>query len=649
MALQSTTKIRLYTSAQKESEVLSFLQERGVMEVTPVDAEISRTDVCHSAEFASAKLDFAIRYLTPFAPAKKGMRNAVLGEKIEISEKEAQEKISGYDWEAITAKVSALESEKNDATREAFEIKTALSALEKFEGVDTESREGTFAPSFFVIPVKGASDFVEEVKNLSKFLEISEVARTESSISFIVFARVTEKNQIISFLSQYKGSEISLPVGKSPAQQISSLQDSLFAAEKTLEQNKKETESLVSEIDTLKVCYDQFASQKEVDDVRRGVEKTSFVSMIEGWVETEALVSVKKDLESRFGSVEIEEIEKGEKEKSPVALKNSAAVQPFEVVTNMYGTPGENEIDPTPFLAPFFVVFFGLCLTDAAYGMLLAVAMGALLAAKLPLDLGAKKMITLLFYAGLSTVFFGILFGGWFGIDPSASFVPEFLTYVNASGETMFLGQVVNPAKDLVAKIAPLVLLGGVIHLLLGVALKGYVAWKNNNKWDTIMVSIPTILTIVSGLLLAVASSGAILADSTELLKNITLVFFGIMTIGIMKSGGPITWFMDVTGWLSNTLSYARLFALGLATGVVAQVFNTVAFTIGEMMPAGVSIVVIIFILLFGHTLNIALNLLGAFVHSGRLQFVEFFGQFLDGGGKYFSPLKKVNRFIHKG
>lgn len=649
MALQSTTKIRLFVFSQKEEEVLSFLQEKEVLEVVAVKGE-KRTDVSHFAEFSAAKIDFAIRYLSSFAPQKKGLRNMVLGQKLELSEKEAHEKISGFDWSEVVEKVSALESAKNDIVRGIDESKTALRALEAFEGVEETATEGEFSSSFFVLPVKGAAAFQSQVEGLSDYLDISEVSRSETSVSFVLFARDAEKKSVILLLSQLKGSEIELEQGVSPAQKILGLHEKISLLSQEKEENTRLTQELSVNVDALKVCYDKFSSEKEVNAARRGVQKGDFVSVLEGWVVSQELEGLKKSLSGTFGAVEIEEIEKEAKEKSPVLLKNNKVIEPFEVVTNMYGTPGENEIDPTPFLAPFFVVFFGLCLTDAAYGLMLTLAMGAILSVRLPLEYGVKKMITLLFYAGVSTTAFGVLFGGWFGIDPNSDIVPSALTYVanTNTGELMFLGQVVNPAADLVSKIAPLVLLGGVIHLLLGVLLKGVVAWKNGNKWDTLMVSIPTIVTIVSGVLLAVSASEIAFVEQGEVLKNIVVAAFVVMTVGIMKSGGPITWFMDVTGWLSNTLSYARLFALGLATGVVAQVFNTVAFTIGGMMPTGIDILVIVFVLLFGHTLNIALNLLGAFVHSGRLQFVEFFGQFLGGGGRYFSPLKKVNQFMHR-
>jgi V/A-type H+-transporting ATPase subunit I len=644
VALQSISKVRVFVPSQKEEKVLSFLQEKGLMEFVSVKSEL-RVDIDHSAEFAVAKLDFAIRYLGEYTEKKKGMRNAVLGEKVEVSEEKKQEIVSSFDWESVVSSVAKIESGRNDIVRELLESKLALSALGDFGAVDIASKEGDFSPSFFVLPLKGAEKFEEDVKNISPYLELLKVDSSEKNVSFVLFAQREVRDEVLILLSQYKGSEIVLEEGLSPALKMKKLAERIDALELQLKENEELARGMTENIYNLKVVYDFFDAQKDVRGVLRGVEKTDFISVLEGWIEENRISEIKNALGKEFGAVEIERLALKEGESAPVLLKNASMIEPFEVVTNMYGAPQSNELDPTPFLAPFFVVFFGLCLTDAAYGLMLASAMGAVLLANLPIDLGVKKMVKLLFFSGLSTAFFGVLFGGWFGISPEA--VSSSLTYVNASGETMFLGQIVNPTADLVDKIAPLILLGGLLHLLLGVGMRGYLALKNNNKWDMWMVSLPTIVTISLGVLAIIGGMFGLSESFQSVLMNVIVVSFAIMTIGIMKSGGPITWFMDVTGWLSNTLSYARLFALGLATGIVAQVFNTVAFTIGGMMPTGIDILIIVLIIVFGHTLNIALNLLGAFVHSGRLQFVEFFGQFLEGGGRYFSPLKKRSRFIY--
>ena len=644
MALQSTTKIRLFVSSQKEEEVLSFLQEREVLEVVPVLSEL-RTDVSHQAEFSVAKIDFAIRYLSPFAPEKKGLRNAVLGEKIEISSEDVSKKISGFNWEDVVSRVSALESEKNDATRELLEAKTALRALSAFKGVDTESVEGLYSSSFFVLPVKGAAAFESGVRELSPYLEINEVARTDATVSFVLFAQEKEMISATTLLSQLRGSEIAVEKGVSPAHKISGLENQIAQLEYLLDKNKEEAVRLALDLDSLKMCSDFFSSQKEVNIARRGIQSGSFVSFIEGWVETTRLESLKKEISLQFGAVEIEEIEKGEKEIERVVLDSSPVMAPIMEVTKMFGTPKIEEVDPTPYYAFFFILFFGFCLTDAGYGIILALSTWILLSLKLPFEKTMEDMIRLFFYGGLSTIVMGILFGGWLGLTPDQ--VPEMLTYVTDDGKRMFLGQIFDPMTDLVGKIMPLAYILGILHLSLGVFLSGLIKWKSGNKNRMLFVSLPLISSFVFASLTWVAG---IAVFEYAFYASLLLSMWGLGESGnpfirMLKGFGGLL--NETLGWFSNILSYSRLFALGLATGIIAMSFNIVAITMGDMIPGILGWAVMILVLLFGHSLNIALNVLGAYVHSSRLQFVEFFGMFLEGGGKRFNPLRKVCRFRH--
>lgn len=640
MALVDIVKVRLYSHNSYAKEVLGFLQEKQSFEIIAQKEGIGGTD----SEYMKADLAFAIKFLSPYANKKGGIRGAFLGDKIEVSKNEAKKMVAACDWKGVVKKVKDLEVEKNDLVRSIADIAVEINILEGWEEVEV-MKGGQFEASFFRIHQKDTDQFESEVSKITDLLDVEVVSVHSNEVYYSVIAKKSDMDQVQRIMQEVKGEEITLPEGK-VQDRVLDLRKQKKAKEAKLQENKEVVYENAAHINGLKASYDYCESSQVIEEVMQAPQELSSLCVLEGWMVKSDIAGLQSSIEKKWSAIDIEEVEPEEGEKPPVMLKNNSAMSPFEVITGMYGAPQPHEIDPTPFLSVFFVIFFGLCLTDAAYGMILTVAMAAILISKMPIDKGMKEMIKLLLYAGLSTVFFGILFGGWFGIDPNASFIPEFLTYA-VDGGRMFLGQVVSPAKDLVTKIAPLVLLGGVLHLLLGVVLSGYVALKNNNKWDAFMVALPTFITIGVGVLMALTAKGFLPAELSPILKNIVIGGFAVMTVGIMKSGGPIQWFMDVTGWLSNTLSYARLFALGLATGVVAQVFNTVAFTIGGMMPTGLDIVVIIVIILFGHTLNIALNLLGAFVHSGRLQFVEFFGQFLEGGGRYFAPMKKSTRYIY--
>jgi len=264
---------------------------------------------------------------------------------------------------------------------------------------------------------------------------------------------------------------------------------------------------------------------------------------------------------------------------------------------------------------------------------------------RLPLDKTLLNMIRLFMYGGISTFIMGVLFGGWFGLTVDQ--VPEMFTYVNDDGKRMFLGQIFDPMTDLISKIMPITYFLGLVHLSLGLYLSGLISWKAGDKNRMLFVSLPMIFSFVFASLVWVVGLQIFTAP---FYISLILTMWGLGGDGnpifrILK--GALSLLNESLGWFSNILSYSRLFALGLATGIIAGAFNIVAITMGGMVPGVLGWVIMLFVLAFGHTLNIALNVLGAYVHSSRLQFVEFFGMFLEGGGKILKPLRKVCRFRH--
>ncbi|HID91596.1 TPA: hypothetical protein EYP45_00535, partial [Candidatus Peregrinibacteria bacterium] len=187
MALKSTTKIRLFVSSEQEKEVLSFLQENEVMEITSSRKE-QRKDVSHDAEFSVSKLDLAIKYLSSFVEKKPGLRNTVLGEKIEVSEVEVNSVLSSFDWNTIVEKVTNLEIKSTDTLRELSEVKNQLVPFSVFENCEILNLLGRFSPLFFSAPTRNIEKIQEEVLKISKELDLSIVEKGERVTAFVVFA-----------------------------------------------------------------------------------------------------------------------------------------------------------------------------------------------------------------------------------------------------------------------------------------------------------------------------------------------------------------------------------------------------------------------------------------------------------------------------
>lgn len=306
----------------------------------------------------------------------------------------------------------------------------------------------------------------------------------------------------------------------------------------------------------------------------------------------------------------------------PVYTENKLPVTPFEMVTNLYSVPASNGIDPNNVVAPFHAMFLGLMMGDVGYGILLA--LGGFFFRKKATG-GAKKLGGVIMYGGIASIIWGVLLGSYFGdVGTRLGIKPLLL----------------NPMED------PVTMLGlslglGFIHIMVGMGVKAYMLIKEKKYldavfdigfWYLLLVGLPLIALFPWGKYLALVGAGGLLLTAGREKKNI----FGKLMGGLGSLYG-------ITGYLSDILSYSRLFALLLSSAVVAMVFNQIAAMMGTSI-IGYVFAAIIFVI--GHTFNLFIGGLGAFVHGSRLIYVEFFSKFYMGGGHAFDPLHKVTKYI---
>ena len=293
-----------------------------------------------------------------------------------------------------------------------------------------------------------------------------------------------------------------------------------------------------------------------------------------------------------------------------------------------------------------------MMLSAAAYGLIVAAVCGILVWKFPRMSAGMRKSLKLFFYCGLSTVVWGVLFGGYFG------------NIVDIVSEKFFGRTITPPALWFVPLNEPMKLLlysllFGVIHLFTGLAIKGYLCIRDRKYMDFFCDVVLWFMLLIGLILMLLPSSlFASIAQMTIVfpaaLNTLAKVLAAAGAIGIVLMSGRSNKnpalrialgaydLYNITGWLSDVLSYSRLLALGLATGVIASVINQM----GSMLPNNViGVVFFIIIFLVGHSMNLAINLLGAYVHTNRLQFVEFFGKFYEGGGRPFHPFKENTKY----
>ena len=385
-------------------------------------------------------------------------------------------------------------------------------------------------------------------------------------------------------------------------------------------------------ISDLKAAQHQVHSQIEFSKVVLSTDALADnkLMLLEGWIPSERLPEMTEYL--RTQEVYYETAAPTPEDDVPILLENKGFFRLFEPIMRLYMLPKYNELDLTPFFAPFFMLFFGLCLGDSGYGlfMLLAVTLYRLFAKKLSASM--KPILTLVQILGASTMVCGLLTGTCFGFNLYDIQVPFFQTLketISLDNQQMF----------------NLSLILGGVQIIFGMILKAV----NQTIQFGVKYAIATIgwILILVSTAVAFAAPGLMAMGGTVHL--ILLAIGGLMAYlynspdkNIFVNIGLGLWdsYNMATGLLGDILSYVRLFALGLSGGILASVFNSLAVGMSpDNVIAGPIVMVLIFVI--GHAINIFMNVLGAMVHPMRLTFVEFFKNAgYEGGGKEYNPFK---------
>ena len=424
------------------------------------------------------------------------------------------------------------------------------------------------------------------------------------------------------------------PTTHPPSLRLGRYRERIRAAEAAISDLKAKIAALAPARDELLFLIDYMSMKIERYDILKDVLFSRKTVAIEGFCPKKYAGRVKTAIEKNVTAhIEIRDPEEGED--VPVLLKNNAFVSPVEDITASYSLPGPGEVDPNPVMAFFYYLFFGMMLSDAGYGVLMVIAILYLLIFRKPEGAPRKNLLKFL-YCGLSTILWGALFGSWFG---NIVYVVSGTFFGHAvSLNPVWFDPVQNP---LLLLILSLVL--GFLHVLAGMGIKFYTLWKNGHRGDAIM-DVGFWWTVFAGILLILS---AMVFPSLPILQAIGMWVAIAGAAGLVatqgrssphvagKIMGGIASLYSITGYFSDILSYSRLMALGLVTGIIATVVNTIG-AIGGRSIGGVLLFIVVF--LFGHAINIGINALGAYVHGNRLQYVEFFGKFYEGGGRPFKP-----------
>lgn len=698
MAIAELKKIFLIGHITIEESLINTLEYLGVMQITEAkEAFDELKDDTFSPQKISLKetaenldqLEYLIKYIEKYLP-RPGLLTRLSRGKVVLSKNELAETLATIKIDKIYTKVRNLEKNIQDLDTKKTKLQTQLLELTPWLVVKVNLAEITSTKRVNITPgiikERNLTKFKEEIFDVSEYSHIEEI-NTDKGLKHLILYYLNDfSSDLLEIFRKYEFNVISYPkLGVTPGGIARRINRELKFIDQKEQKLTKEAKELTKYYHKLISLYDYYQDIKKKYEVRDYLVRTQNAFCLSGWIVADALDRARQKLEAEFKELEILIFDPGENEQVPVLLKNKKLIQPFEMLTNLYGQPYYNELDPTPFLAPFFILFFGLCLSDAGYGLLLMTISGlSLWKFKKGLTETSRRFFGLFLLGGLSTFICGAMMGGWFGVTVK--------------------WQLFDPVKDIIVFFA-LAFGLGVIQIFTGLAIKMYENIKKDNLTSAIFNQFLWIVVITSLIILGTVKmkvlpthwemlakvgmvGGAVaivLFQGRQADKNVTgwnlyqvlwLVLIGSLTIWILRILEPAGKYVSywciasivflgrkniknifsrvglglyslygISGFFGDILSYSRLVALGLGSGIIGMVVNQMASS-ATGAPIYISIFLVPLILILGHGFNFSINLLGSFVHPLRLQYVEFFTKFYQAGGKVFKPFRQEHKYI---
>lgn len=663
MAVLQMQKVSICALKKDRKAVLEKLQRMKVMEISQVEEEDSGFTVMDTRqermelEKTASVADQALEILDRYAPEKKSMFSALEGKAL-IEHKDYQSVMARKEELFHTVRrIVALDKETAEQKAGIVKLENSIENLTPWLKLHVPMNDGGTRCTALLIgtmPLATLEEIYQMVAQDAPEIEGVDISVIHSDRDIVYLAAICLRQDAEKLEEALRGHGFARPSqiwDKEPAQMKEELEQDTLTCKKRILEIEKEVRSLAKEREAIRVLADDYRVRADKYEVLGRLPQSERTFLIKGYAPVRDTGRI-EELEKQFTCV-VDMEEAGEDEEVPTLLSNNSFSASMEGIVESYGLPKKGEFDPTTIMSFFYVFFFGMMLSDAAYGAIIAVACFIVLKKFPRMSRGMYQSIKMFFYCGISTLIWGILFGGYFG--NIVDIISQKFFGTTVSIPALWFIPLNDPMKLLIYS-----MLFGVIHLFVGLGIKGYMCLKEKRVMD-FFCDVVLWFMLLTGLILmllpseiftSISQIQIVFPDFLNLLAKVLAIggAVGILLMsgrdkknpGLRIALGAYDLY-NITGWLSDVLSYSRLLALGLATGVIASVINQM----GSMLPnniVGVIFFMIIFIV--GHTLNLAINLLGAYVHTNRLQFVEFFGKFYEGGGKAFHPFAPDTKYV---
>ena len=640
-------RVEIIGLMSKAQGIVDTLQKRGAVELCNVTDEelvkMNTASVVSDLEKKRASCLSAIGTVERYSEKKPSLLDGLSGKR-EVDEKQLAsvflefEKYAGI-CDCINDAESSIETLKNELSQ----ARIKADGLKMWESLDipTDSKNTRFTKCFIgTISEKLYDDTFDCIKDIA---DVHIINSTKTSAAVCVICLLADEQQVGLFLKELGFCEISDKSGLTPKQQTAALQKQIDEIGEKIAQTEKDIGKKQADLDDLKIYADCLSIKIDKYEGIKNLAVTKKAVVINGYIPEKYAKKLFMELERKY-SAAVEMYDPGDDEDVPVLLENDRFSRPVEGITEMYALPSKTDLDPTPIMSFFYYLFFGMMLSDAGYGLVMCIVTTVALK-KFALSKKMQETMRMFRYCGISTVFWGALFGSWYGDLPQVIARDFFGKEITSTA--LWFEPINKPMKLLLFSFGL-----GIIHLFVGLCANFYKQWKAGDRVGAVCDTVPVMMTVLG----AAPLGAGILVSVPDILSKIGgyLALCGVVLVVLTSSrssknvfarffGGLYGLYNVATGYLSDILSYSRLLALGLATGCIAQVINL----IGAMPSNPVAEGILLFILfLTAHTANIAINLLGAYVHTDRLQFVELFSKFYEGGGRAFEPLKQNTKYI---
>ena len=654
MAIVKMSKFDLVVFAEQRAKVLKKLQK--FKEVNFVDIElhdengelskdavegvtkyVNNEELTHIDE-RLYQLSNAISLIKKYDERKTRLRDVIHGNE-NYTFDELAKKVLTYDWKKVSSELNKIGTQYSQIKSEISKKYMRYDEIDLWERLDVNPKElknlkkvNTFLGT---VPIKLKGTFIDGISELDKtYYEELKIVKDE--VYYLVISSIDEKEKE-KLAEVFRNSSFTvenLDIDAVPQDYKNGLQKEISELKKEKRRLKAQIKTYSEDLTDLQAVYEYMQNKKLRIVESEKLAQTENTILIKGWIPTEKVSEFEKVIKDEAGDNYYLTFTDADRDDAtvPIKLKNGKVASTFENLTGMYAYPRYNEIDPTPLFTPFYILFFGMMGADVGYGLVLLLATMFVLKV-VNLSSQMRKSIKFFFYLSFSVIFWGLLYGSYFGAT-----IPGMWRLVDPASQynDLLIGSI----------------LFGVVHIFVGLAIKAYMLIRDGKSLEAVYDVLFWYMALIGGMLFLIFK----LMNLSAVVANVSMWVMIAGMAGIVltggreakgvgaKLGGGLYSLYGISSYVGDFVSYSRLMALGLSGGFIASAINMIA---GMISGSWVGMIFIPVILIAGHLFNMFLSFLGAYVHTSRLMYVEYFGKFYEGGGKPFKDFRTENKYIN--